>query len=233
MLEADLNRKLRDFTLEVSIRAGPGEIVALMGENGAGKSSILNLIAGLMTPDSGTVRLGASALFDPANGTDVPVEDRRIGYVSQNAAVFPHLTVASNIAFGLRAWHAPHKAIEEKVNDWLLKMDIAGLAGIKAGELSGGQKQRVALARAFAIGPRLLLLDEPLTALDSAAVEAVIPLIRECVETAGIPCIIVTHRMADAVRSADTVCLIERGLKVWEGVPGRMPACSCREGPPD
>jgi molybdate transport system ATP-binding protein len=229
MLEASVTKTLREFVLDASIRAGPREIVALMGENGAGKSSILNLIAGLVTPGSGSVRLSGSPLFDAANGIDVPVEDRRIGYVCQNAGVFPHLTVADNVAFGLRAWHTPQDRVEEQVAHWLERMNITGLASIRAGELSGGQKQRVALARAFAIKPRLLLLDEPLTALDAAAVSSVIPLIRESVAAARIPCIIVTHRIADAVKGADRVCLIDHGKIVWEGVPGRMPVCSCRE----
>ncbi len=229
MLEISLAKKLRDFTLDVNIRAGPGEIVALMGENGAGKSTILNLIAGLMAPETGYVRLGGTTFFDANGDIDVPVEDRRIGYVNQQAAVFPHLTVEGNVAFGLRAWHVPHQRVEEKVAFWLDRMNITGLASVRAGELSGGQKQRVALARAFAIDPRLLLLDEPLTALDSTAAGKVIPLIRESVASAGIPCIIVTHRIADAVRGAGRACLIERGQKVWEGVPGEMPVCSCRE----
>jgi molybdate transport system ATP-binding protein len=229
MLEATVTKTLREFTLDASIRAGPGEIVALMGENGAGKSSVLNLIAGLMTPGTGSVRLAGSTLFDAAGGIDVPVEDRRIGYVCQNAGVFPHLTVAGNVAFGLRAWHTPQDRVEEQVAYWLERMNITGLATVKAGELSGGQKQRVALARAFAIGPRLLLLDEPFTALDAAAVSSVIPLIRKSVASAHIPCIIVTHRIADAVKGADRACLLDHGKMVWEGAPGEMPVCSCRE----
>lgn len=227
MLEAVIHKKLRDFTLDLTLQAGPGEIVVLMGENGAGKSTALNSIAGLVCPDAGTIRLAGSVLFDSGTGSDTPVEHRRIGYVFQNSVVFPHLSVRDNIAFGLRARHKPPAIVRERVDYWLRAMDIEALARVKAGNLSGGQKQRVALGRALATEPALLMLDEPFNALDADTIRLVKELIRTFVTGMQIPCLIVTHRMADCRDLGDRVCMISRGIMKWEGKPEELPGCSC------
>jgi len=228
MLDATMNKKLRDFSLDLSLRAGPGEIVVLMGENGAGKSTALNIISGLVTPDTGSIRLDGSVLFDSGTSVDVPAENRRIGYVFQNSAVFPHIPVRENIAFGLRAQHKSPLFIREHVGHWLQVMGLEDIADVKAGNLSGGQKQRVALARALATGPALLMLDEPFTALDAENIRRVKELTRTFVTEMAIPCLVVTHRISDCRDVGDRMYVINRGIREWEGRPEDEPGCTCR-----
>jgi molybdate transport system ATP-binding protein len=228
MLEATLTKELRDFTLDISIRVGDGCILALMGENGAGKSTTLNIISGLLAPDSGTIRLNGSVVFDAKEGTNVPVENRRIGYVFQKSAVFPHMTVRENIAFGLRAQACDAVTIRDRVFQWLENLDIRDLADVKAAQLSGGQKQRVALARALAIEPALLMLDEPFVGLDAESCSSVKDAIRRCTADRNIPCIMVTHRLLDAREIGDRACVICRGKITGNGAASDMPECGCR-----
>ena len=228
MLDATIHKKLRDFSLDITIHAGPGEIVVLMGENGAGKSTVLNSISGLVTPDAGSIQLNGSVLFDPGRGVDVPVENRRIGYVFQNSVVFPHFSVRDNIAFGLLARHKSPVFIKERVGHWMSATGIEDLADVRAGNLSGGQKQRVALARVLATEPALLMLDEPFTALDADNIRLVKELTRTFVTGMQIPCLVVTHRITDSRDIGDRVDVICRGKKEWEGRPDDVPACTCR-----
>ena len=224
MLEAMVKKVLRDFTLDVKICAGPGEIVVIMGENGAGKSTILNLISGLVIPDTGSIRLNGTHVFDAGTGIEVPVEDRRIGYVFQSSAVFPHLTVYENIAFGLRAMHLKDELLAKRASHWIKKMDLVNISAIRAGNLSGGQRQRVALARALATSPALLMLDEPFAALDRESTVSVKNAICRCVAELQIPCLAVTHRITDAHDVGDRICVISKGRNVWEGKPDDMPS---------
>ena len=157
----------------------------------------------------------------------MPVENRRIGYVLQNSAVFPHLSVRDNIAFGLRARHTSPVLIRERVGHWLKALNIEDLAPVRAGNLSGGQKQRVALARALAIEPALLMLDEPFTALDPDTTRLVKELTRTFVTETSIPCLVVTHRVTDSRDVGDKVCVICQGKKEWEGKPEDTPTCMC------
>ena len=224
MLEVDLHKQLRDFSLDLNLRVNPGEILVLMGENGAGKSTVLNNISGLLNPDTGSITLSGRQLFDSMNAINLPVEDRNIGYVLQNPAVFPHLTVKENVAYGLKARHKPKDLVDTRVNHWMMVMNIKDLARVKAGNLSGGQKQKVALARAFAIEPDLLMLDEPFTALDTESRQTVQEVVRTCVSDLQIPCLVVTHRVADALEMGERVYLLNRGVNHWEGRPSDMPA---------
>jgi molybdate transport system ATP-binding protein len=223
VLDATIHKKLRDFPLDLTIRARPGEIVVLMGGNGAGKSTVLNIISGLVVPDSGSIRLDGSVLFDSGNGMDVPVENRHIGYVFQNSSVFPHLSVRENIAFGLRARHKPAAFVRERIEHWLDMMHMRDLAEVKAGNLSGGQKQRVALARALATEPALLMLDEPFAGLDTESIISVKDAIRRCTSDYHIPCILVTHRITDARDIGDRTCLLHQGKITWEGLSLQIP----------
>ena len=227
MLDATIRKRLRDFSLDLSIRVRPGEVVVLMGDNGAGKSSILNTIAGLAIPDEGSVCLDGDFLFDSGSNVDIPVEDRRIGYVFQKSAVFPHLSVGDNIVFGPRARHKSPVIVRDCMDRWLSALNIRELAEVRAANLSGGQKQRVALARAFATEPALLLLDEPFTALDPENIRLVKELTRAFVADTRIPCIVVTHRIADSRDVGDRVYVICQGKKAWEGVPEDVPDGLC------
>jgi len=231
MLDVAITRKLRDYTLDLAFAVKPGEILALMGSNGSGKSTTLNIIAGLLAPDAGCIRLNGNTLCEPVRGTDLAIEERRIGYVFQNAAVFPHLTVQENIAFGLRARGVDPREIRTRVGELLDATPIRDLALVKAGNLSGGQKQRVALARALAIRPTLLMLDEPFTALDAESTRDIKNLIRTFVTDMQIPCIVVTHRLTDSIDIGDRACVLCSGKKEWEGIPRDMPeaclSCQC------
>ena len=217
MLEVAIAKKLRDFSLDLSFHAEPGSIVVLIGSNGAGKSTTLNIIAGLVEPDSGTIRIRGCPIIDTVRGIDVPAEDRKIGYVFQGSAAFPHLTVRDNIAFGLRARRIPGHTVSSRVNHWLEMLDITDLAEVKAGKISGGQKQRVALARALAIEPALLMLDEPFNALDAESDRRMKNVLKAYVAEKQIPCILVTHRNNDINEVGDRVCVICKGRKTWEG----------------
>jgi molybdate transport system ATP-binding protein len=230
VLEVGVKKGLRDFPLDVEIMVNPGEILVLMGENGAGKSMTLNVISGILSPDQGFVRLNGTVFHDPARGIQVPVEERKIGYVFQNPAVFPHMTVGDNIAFGLRARGMPGTAVAAAVDHWLGRMNLTDLARIRAGNLSGGQRQRVALARALAPGPVLLLLDEPFNALDARSIHELKLFLKEYVAGNRIPCVLVMHRVRDAVDVGDRACILERGAKVWEGKPQDLPEVTWRGG---
>jgi molybdate transport system ATP-binding protein len=222
MLEATIKKQLRDFSLDLSFRVDNGSILVLMGDNGAGKSTTLNIIAGLVPPDAGKIRINGSVVFDAGAGTNVPVENRQIGYVFQRSAVFPHMTAAENIAFGLHAQHRNPAFTSRQVSRWLDRMNIQDLAGVRAARLSGGQKQRVALARALATEPSLLMLDEPFSGLDTESRRSVKEVVRQCVADLGIPCIFVTHRKEDAKVTGDRICHIERGRVVREGDADRF-----------
>ena len=226
MLDAHITKQLRDFTLDISLKVERGRIMVLMGENGAGKSTTLNIIAGLVTPDAGSIRFNGDEVFNAGTKTNIPVEERRIGYVFQKSAVFPHMTVRENIAFGLRAQHVGTAIAQTRTNHWLDALDIRDLSEVRAARLSGGQKQRVALARALATEPALLMLDEPFAGLDHDSNAVVKAAIRRCTSDLNIPCIMVTHRLADAREIGDRACLLSRGTILWEG-NARDSECHC------
>jgi len=211
MFKFAARKELRDFTLDLSLQVADGEIMVLMGGNGAGKTTVLRLTAGLLTPDCGTIKTGKKILYHHQSKINCPVQDRNIGYVFQNAAVFPHMSVYDNVAFGLRARRVDSLELAERTEEWMDRLAISNLATVRAGHLSGGQKQRVALARAMATEPDLLMLDEPFTALDQQNQIAVREWICLCVREQTIPCLVVTHNPGDAKAVGDQICVIDRG----------------------
>ncbi|MDV2482752.1 ATP-binding cassette domain-containing protein [Methanoculleus sp. Wushi-C6] len=229
MLSMRAVKQLRDYELDVSLSVGPGETLVLIGENGAGKSTVLNLVSGLLAPDRGEIALAGRVLYSDARRIDVPVEDRSIGHLFQSYALFPHLSVFENVAFGLRCRKVPRQEIAARVAGELGRMHLSDLAGVNVGRLSGGQRQRVALARALAVRPDLLLLDEPLAAVDVRVQGEMRRELRETIRAAGIPCVLVTHALRDALELGDKVCVMEEGRVVFEGTPGEVLA-SGREG---
>jgi ABC-type sulfate/molybdate transport systems ATPase subunit len=200
-LELDIGVALRAFALRVGLTVAPGETVALVGPSGAGKSTVLRAVAGLLDPDEGRVALGGDVWFDRARGVALAPERRAVGLVFQDYALFPHLTVAQNVAFGGAA----------RAQELMARLGIAALAGEKPGRLSGGERQRVALARALAREPGVLLLDEPLAALDAHTRAVVRGELGDLLAELALPALVVTHDHRDAIALADRVGVLVDG----------------------
>jgi molybdate transport system ATP-binding protein len=213
-----LRAVVSDRQMDVEFSVAAGEVLAVLGPNGAGKSTALHVIAGLIRPDDGVVRLGDRVLTDTAAGVDVATHDRRVGLLLQDPLLFPHMSVAANVAFGphsrprwfraLRPDRAQEKATALR---WLREVDAENLADRKPRQLSGGQAQRVAIARALAAEPDVLLLDEPLTGLDVAAAAAIRAVLRGVVSRTGSAVVLITHDLLDVFSLADRVLVLESG----------------------
>ncbi|MGI8983861.1 MAG: sulfate/molybdate ABC transporter ATP-binding protein [Acidimicrobiales bacterium] len=217
-LTAEVGLRRGGLAIEVAVRAATDEVVAVVGPNGAGKSTLLRALAGLARLDRGRVTLGDLVLNDVGAGVHVPPDRRPVAVVFQDAALFPHLSALDNVAYGLRARGTGRSAARRQAGDWLERVGIAAdQAGRRPSALSGGQAQRVALARALATEPRLLLLDEPLSAVDVAAKGQLRRVIRE--QLAGSPAVrlVVTHDPVDAMALADTLVVVEDGRVTQEG----------------
>ncbi len=240
-LEMTVQKQLRFFDLSVDLKVRSGEILVLIGENGAGKTTVLNLIAGLLAPDQGRITLKSRELFCSSGQTDLPPEERRIGFVFQHYALFPHLSVRENVEFGLRARKIPEDQVTDAVEKKLAMVGLTGYADQRVPTLSGGQQQRTALARVLVTEPELLLLDEPLAALDPQTRATMRNELRECIKMAGTPAVIVSHTLEDALSLGDRICLIEQGTITHCGTPEEMISteknrflksffCGCNQG---
>jgi len=210
-LHLDLAHRLRRFALELTL-AVAGETVVLVGPSGAGKTTVLRAVAGLLRPDRGRVSAARETWLDTAAGVDLPPERRSVGLVFQEYALFPHLSVRENVAYGGRA-RAP--ALLERFG-------LGGLADARPDELSGGERQRVALARALARDPRVLLLDEPLSALDANTRAHVRAELRGHLRELGLPTLLVTHDYADAASLGDRIGVLVDGRVVQLGTPEEL-----------
>ena len=203
----------RGFDLDLALDAG--EHLAVLGPNGAGKSTLLGLLAGTVRPDSGRAELAGRTLFDSATRTWQPPHTRGIAMLAQDPLLFPHLSVLENVAFGPRANGAGRTVARERAEHWLAEVDATEFAGRRATELSGGQAQRVAIARALATEPELLLLDEPLAALDVSVAPAIRRLLARVL--AGRTTLVVTHDLLDALLLSDRALVLESGAAVEDG----------------
>ena len=197
--------------VDVDFEVAAGEVVALVGANGSGKSTVLHVIAGLLRPDSGSVRSGSRVLTDTASHVHVPAHARRIGLLLQDALLFPHLSVVDNVAFGPRSRRRGRVAARQAAREWLAQVDAADLADRAPGELSGGQAQRVAIARALAADPDVLLLDEPLAGLDVAAAAGVRTVLRSVLARDRRAAVLVTHDLVDVLTLAHRVLVMDDG----------------------
>jgi molybdate transport system ATP-binding protein len=228
-LVVDAEVRRGGFTLAVSLAAAAGQVLGVLGPNGAGKSTLLSAVAGLTPISAGRITLAGQVVDDADAGTFVEASRRPVGFVFQNYRLFPHLTVAENVAFSPRARGLGRRAARTAASHWLDRLELTGLAARKPDQLSGGQAQRVALARALAGQPALLLLDEPLSALDAGTrLDVQAELKRHLADFTG-PCLLVTHDPIEALVLADRLIVLEAGRIVQEGSPqqiARQPATS-------
>jgi molybdate transport system ATP-binding protein len=212
-LDIGISHPLRAFRLDLELSVAPG-VVALVGPSGAGKTSVLRAIAGLLRPETGRISLDGDVWLDTATGADLPPERRRVGLVFQEYALFPHMTVRANVAYGARG----------RVDELLERFRIGALADARPSAVSGGERQRVALARALARDPAVLLLDEPLSALDAHTRTHVRAELRELLQELALPTVVVTHDFEDAASLADRIGVLVEGRLLQEGSAAELVA---------
>lgn len=221
-LDASIVATRGGFDLAIDLTVEPGRTLALLGPNGAGKSMTIQCLAGLVALSAGHIRVDGRVLDDPATGEWMPTEARRVGVVFQEYLLFPHLTVRDNVAFGPRSAGLSRSQARERASAWLDRLGISSLADRHPGELSGGQAQRVALARALAAEPAVLLLDEPLAALDAEVRDDVrIELAEHLADFDGVT-VVVTHSLDDVESLAEDVVVLERGVVTQRATPRQL-----------
>jgi molybdate transport system ATP-binding protein len=215
MLDVNVKKRRGAFALEVAFQAPTPGIVALYGRSGCGKTTVVEILAGLLEPDAGHVRLDEVVLVDTAAQRVLPAQQRRIGYVFQDARLFPHMDVRGNLRYGQKRAPAPPHAIE--FDEVIALLGLASLLTRRPYSLSGGERQRVALGRALLCQPRLLLLDEPLASLDAPRRAEVLPYLEALRDRLSIPMVYVSHQFDEVMRLADHIVLIEQGRIVAAG----------------
>jgi molybdate transport system ATP-binding protein len=213
-LSVKLVLRTRSFTLDVAFDVKPG-VTVLFGPSGAGKSRTLGCIAGIVRPDRGRIALGSDVWFDDAGRLELPIHERRVAYVFQSLALFPHMTAEENVAYGI-ARDVPKAERSATASDMLARMRVGHLTGRKPQTFSGGEAQRVALARAFAMKPKALLLDEPFSALDAGVKLELLAEVGEWLARERIPAVLVTHHAEEASALGDQVVMLEKGRVVRE-----------------
>src|SRR6266487_2808655 len=217
MLNVALETSLNTFHLSLSFSAEMGKTIVLLGESGSGKTTVLRLLAGLLYPQRGHIALDNVIYFDSEQHIAIPPQERPFGYVFQDYMLFPHLNVFENVAFGLRSQHLPRQIIRQRVGEALEQVHLAGLEQRRPAQLSGGQQQRVAIARALALQPELLLLDEPLSALDVQTRREVRQELRHILSGSGITTVMVTHQYLEALLFGYHILVLEQGRVIQQG----------------
>ncbi|MEP6607589.1 MAG: ABC transporter ATP-binding protein [Burkholderiaceae bacterium] len=206
----------------VSMTLNPGEVVALLGASGSGKTTVLRSVAGLEQPSRGKIAIGDAVLFDSDAGVDMPVEKRNLGLVFQSYALWPHRTVFENVAYGLRLRDMTASEIEQRVTQALTNLGLGALAKRLPHQLSGGQQQRVAIARALVYNPPVVLMDEPLSNLDAKLREEARAWLRELIVSLGLSALVVTHDQTEAMAMSDKILLLNFGKIEQQGTPEDM-----------
>jgi len=217
VIKARLHKTLREFALDVDFEVQPGQCLALIGPTGCGKTTTLRLLAGIAQPDRGRIELDGDVIYDSAARVNLPPQKRRVGFVFQDYALFPHLSVLDNVLYSpaSRA-HGKAKSLQ-LARQALERVRLPGLENVKPAQLSGGQQQRVALARALASGARMLLMDEPMSALDPHTRRQVRSELRALISSLGLQTICVTHDVADALTLGDVIGVMKEGKIVQLG----------------
>ena len=209
MIEIDIEKRLGAFALAARFAAPDSGVTALFGRSGAGKTTMVNALAGLLRPDSGRIVVGDAVLFDAARGIDVPPERRGLGYVFQEGRLFPHYSVRGNLLYGQKRGTAEDNGA--RFDAIVALLGIADLLDRRPGDLSGGEKQRVAIGRALLADPRLLLMDEPLASLDAPRKDEILPFIERLRDELKLPIFYVSHEMDEIMRLADLLVLLDEG----------------------
>jgi molybdate transport system ATP-binding protein len=217
MLDTSLDTHLNTFHLSLKFCANIGQTTVLLGESGAGKTTVLRLLAGLLHPQKGHITLDGRIYYDSERRIALPPQERPFGYVFQDYVLFPHLNVFENVAFGLRAQHLSRKLIRQRVGAVLEQVRLPGLDRRLPSQLSGGQQQRVAIARTLVLQPQLLLLDEPLSALDVQTRREVRQELRYILGETGITTVMVTHQYLDALLFGHQILVLDRGKVIQQG----------------
>ena len=227
MLDIQVARRQGSFQVDAAFRTSNSGITALFGPSGAGKTSVINMVAGLIRPDRGCIVVQGRTLFDSDHGVDLAPEERYIGYIFQDGRLFPHLTVRGNLTYGMKLTPPSRRYIDfDQVLDLL---GIEHLLDRRPAKLSGGEKQRVAIGRALLTSPRLLLMDEPLSSLDEARREEVLPFVIKLPRAFSIPILYVTHSIDEIQRLADSLVIMEAGKSIAVGdVNELMSRIQCR-----
>lgn len=215
MLEIKVKKRLGNFTVDVAFSTRVAGITALFGSSGAGKTSVINMVAGLIRPDEGRITVKGRNLFDSEQSIDIPPEKRRCGYIFQDGRLFPHLTVKSNLTYGMKL--VPRADRYVSYDQVVALLGIDHLLSRRPAKLSGGEKQRVAIGRALLTNPDLLLMDEPLASLDITRKDEVLPFIARLSCELLVPILYVTHSLDEILNLADMVVLLESGRAVAEG----------------
>lgn len=218
-LEVDIRRRLGTFPLDVRFQAGAG-LTALFGRSGAGKTSVINIIAGLIRPDEGRVIINGVPLVDTAQDLFVPKHRRRLGYVFQEGRLFPHLSVRQNLYYG--RWFSGDTGRPDNLSRVMEMLDIEPLLERRPAHLSGGEKQRVAIGRALLANPRLLLMDEPLASLDEARKQEILPYLERLRDESNVPVVYVSHSVAEVARLATTIIVLSEGRVVSAGLAAEI-----------
>jgi molybdate transport system ATP-binding protein len=208
MLAVDIEKRLGDFCLSARFQTGSG-VTAVFGPSGAGKTTLVNLISGLVAPDRGRIAIDETVLFDSAKHINLPPHRRRIGYIFQEGRLFPHLSVKHNLDYGRRMCGLPPDG--PQMQRILSLLDIGNLLDRRPGKLSGGERQRIAIGRALLMRPRLLLLDEPLASLDVARKREILPYLERLRDEVGVPMVYVSHQAAELRRIATSVVRLAAG----------------------
>jgi len=217
MLRLRLARRLGAFSLEADLELEAGATLVVVGESGSGKTSLLRMVAGLLEPDRGRIEVDGEPWYDDASGLSLPACERPVGHVPQDYALFPHLTVSGNVGFGLRAQGLHGRDASARVASALERLGLGALAARRPHELSGGQQQRVAIARAIVLEPRVLLLDEPLSALDVQTRRGIRAELRRLLDELPCATLLVTHSPSEALALGGRILVLEAGRVTQQG----------------
>ena len=216
MLDINIQRRQGDFSIDAAFQTMQGGVTALFGRSGAGKTSIISMVAGLVRPDAGRIVIGGRMLFDAKTAVNLPPEKRRIGYIFQEGRLFPHLSVRANLTYGMRL--TPRDLRYVTLDEVIDLLGLAHVIDRRPAKLSGGEKQRVAIGRALLTSPSLLLMDEPLASLDDARKQEVLPFIARLSHRFSVPILYVSHSLDEILALADTLVILDNGRVAAAGV---------------